>query len=419
MLVIKGLSILINLLLIPLTLNYVDSETYGIWLTLSTMVSFISFFDIGINNGLKNKLSFAFAQNDYDLGKKYVSTSYALLTLIFIPLMVFLLLIVPHINWVTLLNLPSAESNSFIVAICIIIGYFCLNFILSTINIILQADQRTAYSSLLQLVQQVISLIIIWFLTITTKGNLLLLCMGLCTSPLVVISIFNITLFHGRYKEISPSLKSVDFILAPSLFKIGVMFFICQIAYVLQIQLINFLIMRFFGGSDVTAYNIAFKYFSILTMIWGILTAPLWTASTDAIAMNEKNWICKMVRKFEKILILFVLMSFIALILSNIVYHVWIGDKVIIPFVLSFWIMLNEISKMIGNLYVTILNGAGLLKTQTLLSLFSPIVFFCTAHILVKQNFGVEAIVIASLLSCFNAYIIAPIQCYKFLYKSI
>lgn len=86
MLFIKGGSILVGLLLVPLTLEYVDSESYGIWLTLSSMVAWISFFDIGINNGLKNKLAESLALKNYELGQKYVSTTYAILSLIFIPL---------------------------------------------------------------------------------------------------------------------------------------------------------------------------------------------------------------------------------------------------------------------------------------------------------------------------------------------
>ena len=74
--------------MVPLTLDYVDNECYGVWLALSSMVVWISFFDIGINNGLRNKLTAALAHNDYNLGRKYVSTTYAILFLIFMPLVV-------------------------------------------------------------------------------------------------------------------------------------------------------------------------------------------------------------------------------------------------------------------------------------------------------------------------------------------
>lgn len=43
MLFIKGGNILVGLLLVPMTLGYVDSEQYGLWMTLSSMVAWMSF----------------------------------------------------------------------------------------------------------------------------------------------------------------------------------------------------------------------------------------------------------------------------------------------------------------------------------------------------------------------------------------
>ena len=187
MVVYKGVSILARLLLVPMTINYVDSENYGIWLTLSSMIAWMSFFDIGINNGLKNKLTEALARKDYMLGQKYVSTTYAILALIFIPLMLIFLFVVPFIPWESLLNISPKYGSSLVVAICILVVYFCLNFILSTINVVMMADQQPAEASLRSLVQQLVSLAIIYILTITTSGSLVNLCLALCASPLIVV----------------------------------------------------------------------------------------------------------------------------------------------------------------------------------------------------------------------------------------
>jgi O-antigen/teichoic acid export membrane protein len=52
--VIKGASILLSLLLVPLTLDYLNPYEYGIWLTLSSVLMWINYFDIGLGNGLRN-----------------------------------------------------------------------------------------------------------------------------------------------------------------------------------------------------------------------------------------------------------------------------------------------------------------------------------------------------------------------------
>ena len=208
-----------------------------------SIVVWISFFDIGINNGLRNKLTAALAHNDYNLGRKYVSTTYAILFLIFMPLMCLLLLAAPFVDWYSLLNINQSNVEGLLIAICIIITYFCINFIFNTINIVVLALQKPAISSIITLVQQLVSLAIIYILTLTTKGSLVNLCLALCAAPLLVVLGANVILYSKKYKKIAPIFKSVDLKIAPDLMKLGIQFFIIQAAGIIQYQLINFLII--------------------------------------------------------------------------------------------------------------------------------------------------------------------------------
>ena len=81
---IKGISILIQLILVPLTLGYLSQELYGIWLTISSIMLWLNFFDVGLTLGLKNKLSEALARNEIEKGKCLVSTTYIVMILIFL-----------------------------------------------------------------------------------------------------------------------------------------------------------------------------------------------------------------------------------------------------------------------------------------------------------------------------------------------
>lgn len=54
---IKGVSILVSLVLVPLTLSYLTPFDYGVWLTLNSILVWLDFFDVGLGNGLRNKLS--------------------------------------------------------------------------------------------------------------------------------------------------------------------------------------------------------------------------------------------------------------------------------------------------------------------------------------------------------------------------
>ena len=111
-LLIKGISIAIGLVLVPLTIHYINPSQYGIWLTLSSMIAWISFFDIGFTHGLRNKFAEAKAKGDKTVAKIYISTTYFYISIIFISLWVILMLVNQFITWHTLLSLPQAMENA-------------------------------------------------------------------------------------------------------------------------------------------------------------------------------------------------------------------------------------------------------------------------------------------------------------------
>ena len=103
---VKGGSIAVGLVLVPLTIDYVNPLQYGIWLTISSVISWMSFFDVGMANGLRNRLSYALALKEYDQARIYVSTTYAALTIISITLFSLYWLFNTFIDWRAFLNIP-------------------------------------------------------------------------------------------------------------------------------------------------------------------------------------------------------------------------------------------------------------------------------------------------------------------------
>lgn len=417
MLLIKGCSIFLGMFTVPLTLGYVNNETYGLWLTISSMISWMSYFDIGINNGLKNNLAAAFAKNDFELGKRLVSTTYAVLILIFIPIMVVLLFVVQFIDLDSILNISSGSVRGLRLTVCITISYFCIQFILSTLNVILLADQKPADSSFRILCTQLFSIIIIYLLTLTTKGNLVYLCLASTFAPLLILFLFNVVLFSGRYKKIAPNIKYIIFSLVPTLMNLGINFFIIQIAVLIQFQLTNFLIMRYYGPSDVTEYNVAQKYFSMLFMVWNIIITPLWVATTDAFVREDFIWIRNALKKYLKLTLVFLSLGILMFFVSPLFFKLWLHDTVMVSKGLSFWLLVYYFVQIFASVFVIVLNGCGVLKTQTITSIISPFVFLLVFFLLKGYGVGFYSVLIASIVANFNGIVIAPIQCLQLFWK--
>ena len=124
---------------------------------------------------------------------------------------------------------------------------------------------------------------------------------------------YNFFLFNRKYKNIAPKFSKVDFVLGKSLFSLGLQFFVIQIAGIIQFQTANIILIRYFGSIEVTNYNIAFKYFSVLTMFMSILMTPLWSAVTEAYAKEDYQWITSTVRKYNRLVIIIFIIGIIML----------------------------------------------------------------------------------------------------------
>jgi O-antigen/teichoic acid export membrane protein len=107
---IKGTSVLVGFMLIPLTIHYINPFQYGIWLTISSLVAWMNTFDIGLSNGLRNKLAHSLALGEKENIIKYVSTTYAILFLIALITFVLFFTIGSFFNWNHLLNINSIRS---------------------------------------------------------------------------------------------------------------------------------------------------------------------------------------------------------------------------------------------------------------------------------------------------------------------
>jgi len=409
---IKGGSIGISLLLVPLTINYVNPSRYGIWLTLSSIVAWLSFFDIGLSQGLRNKFAEAKAKNDDSLAQVYVSTTYALLGIIFLAIWILFLVFNNFLDWSKILNVESSMQSEVSILAIIVFTYFCCSFVLKIISTILLADQQPAKSSLIDLLGQIFSLILIIILVKTTEGSLLKLGIALCLSPLLVLIGANTLLFSGDYRKYRPVISRVRFEHVKDLFNLGIIFFFIQFANIIQFQTANIIIARNFGTYDVTSYNIVYKYFAILNMVFTIFLTPFWSASTDAFYKNDIAWIKNGIKKYNQLNILLVIAGILMLIFSSDIYRLWLGEgKVEISFSLSLFGFLFFNTSIFGGKYVSFLNGISALRIQFISSLITPLLYIGVALLLIKHfRLGVYSLFIASIISNFNTFVLAPIQ---------
>ena len=392
----QGSNIIIGLLFVPLLINYLDPERYGIWLTLTSIVGWFTFFDVGLGNGLRNNLTVALAKENIRLAKEYISTTYFILAIIFCTVLLIFYIVNPSLDWQKILNTKSVNKDELSLLALIVFTFFFLRFIFNIIGVILNADQRPALNNIFAPIGNFISLLIIYILTFTTKSNLVLMGLVLSVSPVTILFIASIILFKGKYENIKPSLSSIKWNHASILLGLGLKFFTLQISALILFSTSNIIITQFLGAKYVTIYNIAFKYFQLPIMLFNIIMMPVWSAVTDAFAREDFEWLKRTLLKLNKISCLFFIGIIFMLCISPFIYDFWIGRKVHIPFIVSATMALYAIMTVFISPYSNYINGLGKLHIIYRLVMLTSLLYIPLAILLAKTPLQAAGVILAT-----------------------
>lgn len=410
----KGFSILVIFLLVPLTLNYLDTTKYGLWFTISSIIGWFGFFDIGLGNGLRNKLGEAFALKDYTLAKTYVSTTYAILLLIISGVFLLFLFINPFLDWSKLLNTQPEMAGELSSVVLVVFTFFALRFVLNLIGIILTSDQLPAVNNSFGPLGNLIALVAIYLITKFTHGNLLYISFIYSAAPVLILIVASFYFFNGKYEFIKPDLKSVDFKYFKPLADLGLKFFVLQISFVIIFSTDNMIITQILGPAEVTPYNIAFKYFGIAIMIFTIVLTPFWSAYTEAFTNGDMKWIKASIKRLIMIWLAVVMGVVFLLSISKYFYLMWVGGKVYVPFLLSVFMGLYTIISTWTMIFVYFVNGIGKIKIQMYCGIIGMIINIPISIFFAKNlNMGSAGVILGTCFSIILASIFVPIQSLK------
>ena len=188
-------SLFITIIFSSLTGGYLNPYEYGIWITLNSILTWINYFDIGLGNGLRNKLTEALAIKDYNMAQMYVSTALVLLFFIALILYALFLILSSFISWYDILNVESSIRNLDTI-VMIVMFCMCICFVLRIIGTIFLSYQNTWVNDFLTFAGSLLAFVWIYILTCTSEGSLMKVAIAFSLSPVIVYLIaFPIT-FH-------------------------------------------------------------------------------------------------------------------------------------------------------------------------------------------------------------------------------
>lgn len=392
--VLKAISIILSLIKIPILLAYLNSEKYGVWLTIASILDWISIFDLGLGHGFRNRFAEAIAINDQERAKGLVSTAYTSMSLIMFFVFLIAVPVILVLNWGKILNTTLISEKELTITILMVTAVFVARFVLQLVSVMLKALQKPALSDVFLPISNALILIIIPILGHYIKNSLFWASAVIAIPPVLVLIIAHHLLFRRNYRIYKPSLRGSNKIYLKDIYSLGWKFFIGQICGLILFSSANIILTQTVNPQEVTVYNIAYKYFSLPITYFMIIVTPYWSAVTDAYYKKEFNWIKNNMRKIQYIACIFCIGILFMFLFSKWAFRLWVQDRVIIPFRLSIILTIFNMIDIFMSPYTMFLNGFGKLKLGVRIVIFKPIIFLPLAWYL-STIWGASGLVIA------------------------
>ena len=356
---IKPLGMLISIIYTPILLNYLGNESYGLWVTLLSIINWVNYFDVGIGNGLRNILSKELSKHEYEEARRSISTAYVVLSGIALVLLLILLGLSFSLNWSNIfktqinMQIPLAISFSFI----------CINFVLSLSNTLLYSLQLSERVAIRNCLIQCLNLIGLLVLSKISNSSLIAVAI-LYGSTTFLVNLFNTYSIFVKRVYLFPRIKFYSHKKISSICQLGIKFFIIQIMAVVLFTTDNLLISHYFGAECVTPFSIADKIFNTAYTVLAAFLVPYWSGSTVAFARRDYDWIIKSIKKVILIGMVFIIGYIGLLVLLKPLVRLWLGYNLQfqtgIPVIMCIFYSLYSIL----GIECQFINGSGKINTQ-------------------------------------------------------
>lgn len=414
-LLVKVFSVLITLFYVPVVLGFLSQEKYGIWITLTTVVNWIRVLDIGMGNGMRNKLAESIALKEYEKGRIYISTTYGILGGIFLVVLIIFVLINPFLEWQSILNSTSIEVADLQKLTLIVVSFIIIGFILQPIVLIYDAHGQSVAGGVIQLIISALSFFFVLAGTyLFEKGDIILLGWIVTGIPILVYIITTVYTFGYKFPHLRPSLKKIRISESGNLLRLSFQFFVLQITAMIVFSSIPFVVAHLFSPNEVTIYNITNTLFNVPAMVMSLIATPLLPLVTQAFAKKDYNWINSMLQKMNLVSLIMSSGVVLLIFISPVIFNIWIGEKVRIPFDLSIAIGLYTIINIITVPFSIFINGIGKIRILVILAPFTIGVFIGLSIILSRILNNVIGVSIALSLSSLIGLIVTPFVLKKY-----
>lgn len=363
----RAVSMGASLITIPLTLHYLGSERFGLWMTISSVVALASFADFGIGNGVVNTVATASGKDDLEGIRRAISSGFAVLTTIGTMILSLFLATYHFVSWGNLFRVSSAQARAeagpamIAFALC-----FTLNIPLDVVQRVQLGLQQGFRTNVWQLCSSVMSLVGI-VSAVYLRLGVPALVFAYAGAPVLGAAMNGLYFFGVSRRDLLPRLHSVSRTMISQIAGLGGMFFLIQLVLSISFSADNLIIARTLGVASVAVYSIPQRMFSLNIVLVGMLVTPLWPAYGEAVSRGDIPWVRRtLLRTLTAVFAGTSIVAAVLVLFSNQILLWWVGPSIHPPFWLvaglGVWAVMTSCS---GTLQA-FMNGASILRFQAI-----------------------------------------------------
>jgi O-antigen/teichoic acid export membrane protein len=377
----RVINILSGLITVPITLSYLGAEQFGLWMTLTGFVAFLSFTDMGLGIGLQNALTACHGKDDRIEPRRFISTTLILLCIICLILCGFAWYLLPYLPLNELVKVYSKDAIEVLLPTtqAIIIVFAC-SLPLGIIQRILDAYQEGFLSNVMLSVGRLLGFASI-FLSINQGYSLPIMTSLYMGLPFVFIAFAGLFIFWKR-PWLRPGFRSIHFSKAKQIGSVGGLALLAQLGASIMTTGPLFLLSSQYGAQAVAPFAITQRMLGGFSMVLSVAMSPLWPAYGEALARGDIGWIKKTFFRSVKISAIIILPIFIITALYGLeIIEWWISEKKTLPtwqllMACNAWMVFMAWNRVCSMM----LNGLNKFKGQSIYGIILPIIALASGY---------------------------------------
>lgn len=420
----KGISGLSLFMSIPILIMYLGQKEYGVWVLVYSLFQVVLLMDFGVQSTLKTKIPILIAQEKKNELINYIKVNYLFSVLIAILIFVILTSIIYLLDLKSLLNINYFNLDFIRKLFVLNIFFFCISFVANIHKSLYVAFLRGKYAEASIAINQFGFLVLLFicvkaFPDISPESKLILVTILNGLFCFFINAVYTFIFFRSEkisFKS-TKNLKDEHFS-TTEILNLGVKFMVVQIAVIIFFTIDNYIISSAFTPKEIAPFDVVNKFFQFPLMILFSAFMPLWSIFSKKYAEKDKKTLLGYFEKFNKSIVYIGLFIILFSFASPYVISLWIGTtSLTIPKNLILLTAITVFFRIIANYYSLFLNGVGKLNNYILIMIISLGIKIPLSYFFIDYGFGINSVIISSLIIIIIWSIVIPIESYKIVKK--